>query len=187
MERESRRNPERFFKIAQAHLKQDLDLLPLSQWTNRITLDRHITQRRLAALLGLEPSLLSMSKRIGFSIFTLGTILENATPTLNLTEDEESNLADIVCDTLNQQLANGRRMQNYYSHQGKNLQKQLLCITFTGGQAAEELGVSRETIRLQRKKHGISHTLLTESDFEVISQDLEHSPKKALFRGSNLK
>lgn len=171
------------FNLSRARRKLELQQ-PLSKWIDDFLVSRRISRKRFGLLLGLHVKRIDVNIYHGYSLSTMALVLEKAPTVFSLTEQETERLSDAVCETFNQQFSEGKKMLDYNPRANLDAQGYLPCMTYTGGQAARFLGISRETVRLQRAKLGIEHTLLTEADLGAIRENLRKSYMRKYFRGN---
>ena len=162
-------NEDRLFELSKKRIKTPID--EVGKWIVDFCEERKI-------------SLESFFKRIGAARrgvstrFTLGTILailENVQTAFETSDEQMKLLRSAVAKKIERETIEGRRFAGLrISFAGYGLrrpQQDAACKTYTPVQAAEELHVSRERIRLKRVKFGLP-LLLTKEDLDLIQGDL---------------
>lgn len=147
---------------------------PIGQWIEDICKERSITLTQFAEKLNFTQFVIS--HRDQFSIGRISDLLLKAPEIFGLSDDEASNLSEAVEESIEQKTKDGHRFQNTIGHvRLTRLQETVPCKTYNGQEAADKLKVTRETIRVKRKKFGLP-ILLTAEDLEDIDRDIQKRP-----------
>lgn len=142
---------------------------PIGRWIDEFCRQRIISQRKFFASLGFQAPKI---KYFGLSV--LSQILEEVPQMYNLPQDETERLSEAVAQTIEQKVAEGKKLVAYsYSRtQLSRMQKDSCQELLTGKQAGDEIGVSREAIRLRREKHNWP-ALLTREQVEILRGEIK--------------
>lgn len=140
---------------------------PFEAWVKRFCQEKKLTLTNMATLLGFNTGGL---RERGFGIQTYSEILQNAQQALGLSEEEVTLLGDTVAQTIEQRIAEGHKFtDSLHGTSLKKIQRELACVTYTGHEAAEKLGITRERVRQLRQKLGLP-LLLTEGHIEILRE-----------------
>lgn len=158
-------------KVSREHMQPAKTLI--GSWLEKYCQGKRITLKHLSKLLGL--STLRSRTRDNLGLDTLSNILQSAPEALNLSFEEIDSLSEAVAQTIMQKLAAGHQFQRWaISSKLKVERANSTCRTYTGGEAAQELGVTREEVRLLRREFGLS-MLLLEEDLERLKNRLKRT------------
>jgi hypothetical protein len=145
---------------------------PLGQCMEAIAFRRGLTLRRAMRVLGFgRPSYSIWFNDGPISLEALAAILERADAVLDLSETEVDALGSAVAETITQAAQRGRPI---VAAGGRTLvriyRKDASGATYTGGEAARELGISRQRVTQLRRILEIDHFLITPGDLQRMRE-----------------
>ena len=168
------RGGETRFKISVGNRKPNGELEKI---IDRITKKRGLTLKEFCGLLDLPTYSMANLRSAGINM--MSEILARAPTIIGMTREETEELSEEIAKVITNRIANGHRFQNNSGRGLKKIQALLNCKTYNGAEAAEQLKVTRETIRLKRKELGFP-ILLTREQLELVEQSIKKLAKKDL-------
>jgi len=142
---------------------------PVGQWIEEICKKRGITISEFYQSLGYGKGFHNR-RRIGLAFFN--DLIQNAQKILSLSEEEIESLARSTALEKEQRLAQGYRIQDTQPSRVLTMQKKIKETTYNGSQAGKELGISREMVRLLRKKLNLP-LVQREEQMQILRERLE--------------
>lgn len=146
---------------------------PLSRWIEDFCKERNITINQFSQMLGFNNAL-GGKRRNSLGFDSLEQIRQNAKDKLGLSEDQTINLNEVINSEIQQRQEKGHRFQSGLSGGSQVIkkQKELSYRTYNGHQAANELGISRESVSKLRRKFNLP-LLLIDEHIETLRAHLE--------------
>lgn len=141
---------------------------PFDEWMESFCRKNTMSLTSLVVTMGFKniSTIRRWNRPVSLDIFS--DILQTAPQALNLSSRETDCLSEAVASTIEEQIAAGHNyLTNISSRRIRMWQAQIPCKTYNRGQAARELGITRERVRQLSNKFGLSY-LLTEEDLNVL-------------------
>jgi len=114
------------------------------------------------------------------SLDSLAALLERAPIRMEMSADETEELAQAVAEIISNKIEGGHKFQNSMrGKQLKNFQASLDCKTYNGEEAARKIRVSREVVRLHRKKLGLP-LLMTDEQVRILRRSIRKSKTRTI-------
>lgn len=139
-------------------------LTPFDAWMEGFCKERRMSLKAIIKGMGLVSRSI---RQTSASLETFSIILQNAPKNLNLTPAETDQLSEAVAQTIEQRLASGYVYSDNPTSKVLTWQSEIPCRTYTGVQAAKELGLSRERVRQLRGQYSLPY-LLTEENLTML-------------------
>lgn len=154
-------------KLGQIHIKEKLT--PFDSWLEQFCKKRVTPMITLAEYLGCSLNgIRTTPSQPYLGLVAYSEILQKIPQALNLDEDETGLLAESVAQTIERAFEEGHSFQpGLCGASVKKLQREVVCRTYTGVQAAGELGISRQRVGQLRGKFNLPY-LLTEDDINLL-------------------
>lgn len=150
----------------------------IGQLIEKICDSRKISLKEFSKEIGIGSSRIRDLRRgQGWTLDLLSGLLERAPDVFNLSEEEIENLSSAAAKLIRETVETGQKVKSIGPNNSYRVFRDLSCQTYTGGDLARELHISREAIRQRREKLGIENVILTEADRRrIVKYEGQKSP-----------
>lgn len=149
--------------------------LPVGKWIERTASDRGISVNGLARLTGDNSRWLQRARRqTDMPMTSIEKLVRMMMGSVSLTQSEKEHFSDALVETILFLNEDKGRIREVSPVEIKRRQReQAQCTTYTGEQAGEMLGVSRQAVRIWRGKLGIENTILSPQQVDEIGSHIK--------------